>query len=147
MAKTNSRSGVSTLIEVHGFRDLQVGGGTRYDLLVPIKPESYRPKTGHIFATIVRREGKDFYRLSDALRTPELDSLDLVSEERLIAFRAHEKACRAVAFHVGKELFPEIKCLKRFPEQAVDWSRPSSLRVQRFDIRRLYLGACDLDDS
>ena len=91
------------------------GGGTSYDVLVPKQEKSYYPIAAGCYATVVLRKGKEFFRVADALRTPEIDDLPILTDERLNAFRRLERIAKRLEIRIARRAFPELRHLKSLP--------------------------------
>lgn len=117
-------------IEVHVFRTRMIGGGTSYDVLIPIKYTDYRPISGSTYATVIHWGDERYYRIHDYLRTPSLDRLPALSDARLDAFRKLHSEAGALEFKFLKKAFSETRKLSTFPSLWVqEWTLESKVVI------------------
>jgi hypothetical protein len=117
-------------------RTAMVGGGTSYDVYIPVCGKSYKPIAAGCYATVIVWRGKEYYRLADYLRTPDLDALPPLTDKRLCAFRRIEKLAERLEAKIAARAFSELTGRKALPFL---WSRenhPSKDKTVRFRLRR-----------
>lgn len=107
------------------IRTKMVGGGTSYDVYVPIENKSYRPISFGTYATVIWRDKGKYYRVDDFLRTPELDTLPALTDERLDAFKRLRKVARRLEVRIAKRVFKELGSVKKLPTLWGNWTLPS----------------------
>ena len=56
------------MVKVLCIRTAMVGGGTSYDVYVPVAHKRYRPITCGCYATVIVWRGKEYYHVDDCLR-------------------------------------------------------------------------------
>ena len=108
-------------IPVLCVRTRMCGGGTAYDVLIPKKCKRYYPIAFGHYATVVCRNGHDYFRIADALRTPEIDELP-VGDERFAAYRHLEQLEKRLAIRIARKVYPELKPLRFLPSLWANWT-------------------------
>ncbi len=127
-------------MEAHIYRTKIIGGGTGYDVLIPCHQKSYRPISFGTYATIVSRATKgndfksrvDYYYMADFLRTPEIDALPALSDERWNAFKRLEVIAASLSYQLALKAFPELASVRGLPFLWADWSLPSDMKIVAF---------------
>lgn len=93
-----------------------VGGGNAYHVLVPKSAKEYYPiSEGHYHATVIVRNGGDYFTVSDSLRTPGLDELPALTDERLNAFQRLYKVASRLQTRIAKRAFRELRGRRELP--------------------------------
>jgi hypothetical protein len=122
------------MIQAHVIRTQMVGGGTSYDVYVPTSFKRYRPIAAGCYATVIHRDGGEFYELGDVLRGPTIDALPALTQERIDAFRALREFAEGLAYQIAVRAFPELKSLGRLPSLWACWTKPSKTVVLEVDL-------------
>ena len=119
-------------------RTEMIGGGTSYGVLIPRSQKGYRPITAGIYATVIIRDDKEYYRLNDFLTTPDLDNLPAFSDARWNAFRRIGRLAQRLEAKIAIRVFPELKGRTNLPILWADWTLPSSEGETEFVLREKY---------
>lgn len=106
-------------------RTKMCGGGTSYDVYVPVKAKRYHPIVGHVYATVCVRDGRDYFAVDDFLRDATIDGLPSFSDERMNAFRRLVRVADRLAIRIARRAFPELASLPKLPMLWADWTLPS----------------------
>lgn len=100
-------------IKILVIRTLMCGRGTAYDVLVRQANKAYRPIASGIYATVIMRDGRAFYSLTDFLRTRESDALPYMSKQRWDAFVFIERVATRLAKCLATKAFPELRSVAK----------------------------------
>ena len=122
------------------IRTKMIGGGTSYDVYLPIREKGYRPIAAGCYATIIH-DGPDwkrdqFYRVDDFLRTPHIDNLPILTTERIEAFDALGKVAKRLEISIARRAFPELDGLRELPFLWTNENHDSALIEIEIDISR-----------
>ena len=109
--------------------------GTSYDVYVRTRYKKYRPIAFSAYATVVVLDGKEYYRLDDFLRTPEIDALD-VSNARAQAFHHLRAVAERLEIRIAKRAFTELAGLDRLPLLWANWNETSATRIVKVRLHR-----------
>jgi hypothetical protein len=108
------------------IRTEMCGGGTKYEVLVPVKAKRYQPiACGHIYATVIRRHDHDYYRVDDFLRDEAIDGLPALSDERWNAFHRLEQVAKRLEIRIAKRAFVELAGRDTLPTLWASWTLPN----------------------
>ncbi len=130
-------------VAVDVVRTAMCGGGTSYDVYIPVRTKAYRPITGHIYATVICRDGREYYHLSDWLRDQAIDGLEPLTDERWNAFKRLERIARRLEVRLAKRAFPELAGLDKLPFLWAQWDKPSDTQRIRLTVSgRNYARLC-----
>ena len=121
------------------FRTKMIGGGTSYDVYLACDQKGYRPISGFQYATIVCRDGKQYFSVTDFLRTPTIDALPAFSDDRWNSFKRLRKAAERLEFKLAKQAFPELAKLPKMPPLWADWSLPHATKTVSLTLRNNFL--------
>ena len=122
------------MIQAHVIRTQMVGGGTSYDVYIPTRFKRYRPITGHVYATVIHRDGEEYYELDDVLRSPTIDGLPAFSDERSRAFKALRERAKRLEYEIAARAYPELQRLGKVPLLWAEWTKPSATVVVDVDL-------------
>lgn len=102
------------------------GGGTSYDVYVRRKDKLYHPIAAGCFATVICRDGGEYFHLDDYLRTPEVDALPPLTDERWTAFKHIEPVAKRLEARIASRAFPELRGTQKLPLLWARWTLPSA---------------------
>ena len=128
-------------VPVRVVRTAMCGGGTSYDVYVPIRCKEYKPIAGNCYATEIWWNGGRYYRLSDFFRTPRLDKLPARTEERWNAYKRLEKLTDRLEAVLAARAFPELAGARKLPGLWASWNLPSAETTVSLRVR------CDRDGN
>lgn len=115
-------------------RTKMIGGGTSYAVYLPCSAKGYRPIAGNCYATVIIHGGYKSYpenhylRVDDFLRTPDIDDLPMLTEERWDAFKRLDKIGERLETRIAKRAFPELRPLAKLPSLWAPWTKESANR-------------------
>ncbi len=115
-------------MKAYCFRTEMCGGGTSYDVyfLKRDKP-SYPLHNGHTYATVVMRDGKEFFNVEDALDPKARWAME-AGIEKWEAHKRLEKVSKRLAVRIAKRAFPELAKAKELPWLWASWTLPSAVK-------------------
>lgn len=116
------------------FRTKMCGGGTSYDVyfLKNDKP-SYPLHNGHIYATVIMRDGKEFFSVRDAIDRKPRWSMDCGIEKWELGKKL-DKVSDRLAFRIAKRAFPELSTLKEMPFLWASWNKESEVKRVKVNL-------------
>lgn len=113
-------------INAYVFRTEMIGGGTAYDVYFLTKDKPSRPISNGTYATIVCRDGKEFYRVVDAIDPKSRWNMEC-GIEKYEAFLKLEKEANKLAHEIASQAFPELRELGKLPFLWANWTLPSQM--------------------
>ena len=96
------------------IRTQQVGGGYCYDVYWRKDQKQYEPIAFGCYASVIVRNGVEYYRTDDMFRTPEIDNLE-VGHLRSIVFRGIDAYADKVERRILTKAFDELKGKTHIP--------------------------------
>lgn len=118
-------------IQITCIRTKMIGWGTSYSVYIQTRHKSYHPISGFSYATTYHEDGREYFSVADFLRTPAVDSLPPMTDERCDAFRRIERLSSRIAFLACVKAFPEVRKYGKVPFLWTNETHDSS----RVDIR------------
>lgn len=118
-------------IRITCIRTKMIGGGTSYSVYIQTRYKTYHPISGLSYATTYHEDGRKYFSVADFLRTPAVDSLPSMTDERCDAFRRIQRLSSRIAFLACVKAFPEVRKYGKIPFLWTNETHDSS----RVDIR------------
>jgi hypothetical protein len=108
------------------IRTKMCGGGTSYDVYFRKADKPSHPlHNNHTYATVICRNGKEFFEVRDAI-DPESHWRMEAGLEKWDAFKRLEKKANRLAVRIAKRAFPELAGARELPFFWAPWTLPSA---------------------
>lgn len=117
----------------HCIRTKMNCGGNSYVVYIPKREKTYEPISGLSYAITIVNKNREFYRICDVLRTPEVDNLPY-GKARCDAFNVIEKKADQIELKILKLAYPELKEFDKLPTFWTSWTLPSDERIIKIEI-------------
>lgn len=108
------------------FRTAMIGGGTSYDVYFRKADKPSYPLHGLTYATVVCRDGQEFFSVYYAIDPKPRWSLR-PGLEKWDTHKQHKRLADRFACRIAKRAFPELKGVSTLPLLWADWSLESTM--------------------
>jgi len=108
------------------FRTKMCGGGTSYDVHFLKRDKPSYPLHGSTYATVICRDGKEYFDICDAIDPKSRWSMPL-GWEKYESHKRLEARAKRLAVRIAARAFPELKGLRKLPLLWAEWTLESAV--------------------